>query len=96
MPTIGRVQLLMHIGDHSTVFGRVRVHWSIHVEMSELVRLSMNYEDSNWFKPDKIWILRKFADSWNGSGEAENALLLPKQIETLATAKLLSNISKRA
>ena len=44
----------MHIGDHSTVFGRVRVHWSIHVEMSELVRLSMNYEDSNWFKSDGI------------------------------------------
>jgi len=45
---------------------------------------------------DKIWILRKFADSWNGSGEAENAPLLPKQIETFSTVELLFNISKLA
>ncbi len=42
------------------------------------------------------WILRKFADSWNGSGEAENAPLLPKQIETFSTGELLFNISELA
>ena len=40
-----------------------------------------------------IWILRKFADSWNGSGEAENAPLLTKQIDTFSTVELLFNIS---
>ena len=42
------------------------------------------------------WILRKFADSWNGSGEAENAPLLTKQIETFSTVELLFNISELA
>jgi hypothetical protein len=41
-------------------------------------------------------IFRKFADSWNGSGEAENAPLLTKQIDTLSTVELLFNISKLA
>jgi hypothetical protein len=43
-----------------------------------------------------LWILRKFADSWNGSGEAENAPLLTKQIDTFPTVELLFNISKLA
>ncbi len=42
------------------------------------------------------WILHKFADSWNGSGEAENAPLLTKQIDTFSTVELLFNISKLA
>ena len=41
-------------------------------------------------------ILRKFADSWNGSGEAENAPLLTKQIETFSTVELLFNIGSYA
>ncbi|EFH84095.1 hypothetical protein Krac_5113 [Ktedonobacter racemifer DSM 44963] len=44
-----------HIRDCGTIFDRVRVHWSIHAEMSYFVRLCMDYEDSNWFKPDGIW-----------------------------------------
>ena len=42
------------------------------------------------------WILRKFADSWSGSGGAENAPLLAKQIDTFSTVELLFNISKLA
>lgn len=42
--------------DCGTVFDRIAVHWSIHTEMNRFVRPRMNYEDSNWFKPDKIWL----------------------------------------
>ena len=42
------------------------------------------------------WILRRFADSWNGPGEAENAPLLTKQIGTFSTVELLFSISKLA
>jgi len=38
----------------------------------------------------------KFADSWSGSGGAENAPLLAKQIDTFSTVELLFNISKLA
>ncbi len=38
----------------------------------------------------------KFADSWNGSGEAENPPLLTKHIETFSTIELVFNISKLA
>ena len=55
MPKIGRVQLLTHIRDRSTVFDRIRVHWSIHAKMNKVAHLCMDYEDSNWFKPDGIW-----------------------------------------
>jgi len=40
--------------------------------------------------------LTKFADSWSGSGGAENAPLLAKQIDTFSTVELLFNISKLA
>ena len=44
----------------------------------------------------KKWILRKFADSWNGTGETENAPLLTKRIYTFSTVEFLFNISKLA
>jgi hypothetical protein len=40
--------------------------------------------------------LRKVAASWNGSEEAENVSLLPKQMETFSTAELLFNSSELA
>jgi hypothetical protein len=43
-----------------------------------------------------MWILRKFADSWNGSGEAQKAPLLTKQVDTFSTVELLFNISELA
>jgi hypothetical protein len=43
---------LTHIRDRGAVFDRVRVHWSIHAEMSYFVHLCMDYEDRNWFKLD--------------------------------------------
>jgi hypothetical protein len=49
-----------------------------------------------WVKLAMIWILRKFAESWNGSGEAANAPLLTKQVDTFSTVELLFNISKSA
>jgi len=47
--------------------------------------------DSHEFHP-KGWR----ADSWSGSGGAENAPLLAKQIDTFSTVELLFNISKLA
>jgi len=55
-----------------------------------------NYRFSDNLPHSQIWILRKFADSWSGSGGAENAPLLAKQIDTFSTVELLFNISKLA
>ncbi|MBO0793725.1 MAG: hypothetical protein J2P36_22615, partial [Ktedonobacteraceae bacterium] len=46
---------LYPIAKYALSHGSVPVHWSIHAEMSHFVRLCMDYEDSNWFKPDGIW-----------------------------------------
>jgi len=46
--------------------------------MSHFVRLCMDYEDSNWFKPDGIWLLRRFADSGDLFPDENGAILLEK------------------
>jgi hypothetical protein len=52
----GIARLLTHIRDCGAVFDRIVVHWPVHTEMSRFVRPWMDYEDNNWFKPDKIWL----------------------------------------
>jgi hypothetical protein len=54
--------------DCGAIFDRIVVHWSIHTEMSRFVRLWMNYDDGNWFKPDKIWLKKlQKASVWTAS-----------------------------
>lgn len=47
--------LVTHIRDCSATFDRIRVHWSIRAEVRLFARHSMNYKNTNWFKPDMIW-----------------------------------------
>ncbi len=62
-------------------------NWSIHAEMNYFVCLYMNYEDSNWFKPDGISF--KVAKRWFVVEQEHATEWFP--LESAAVARLVSN-----